>query len=662
MTGAMGASSPAAGGAPTRRPSVVTVSSGPGQVTGGDVLVRVSGTTRPRITIDGARAAAEPRGHDRWLVSGLRLGRNRIVVAAGDEQATLVVTNHPRSGPVFSGPHLPLLCTETSPSAEARAAATCAAEPVVEYVYRSTTTNRFEPLDDPRAPPAPAATLVLDGHEVPYVVRVERGVLNRSPYSTAVLADGWNRRLVYQFGGGCGTAYSQGSSLGTDVLDDALLSRGYATATANFNTFQTSCNDVLSAETAMMVKERFTETVGPPRFTIGSGVSGGAIQQLLIAQNYPGILDALSPVLPFPDQLTTAAGVSDCGLLERFWASPDADGWTEAQRVAVNGHASPVTCPFWVSSFLGNIVPGQGCDPAIPAAQIWSRENRDGIRCTLQDYNRNELGVNTATGYARRPLDNVGVQYGLEALEDGTITVEQFLTLNAHIGGYDINGVPVARREAATRRAVRRAYSTGRVLGDSPALDDLPIIMVNLYSDPFGDIHDRFRLFSIRARLTADEDRGNITIWTRGSDGDAVAAAEGAAFSPVETTVLLDEWLTSGERPAPAVDNCVDTQGEVIRGDDVYEAGPCKELFPVHGDPRIAAGAPITNDVIKCRRVPVRADAYGVDLRPEQLRRLRGIFPMGVCDWTKRGVGQVPTTRTWIDYGRPPFAPRPAES
>src|SRR5678816_2367188 len=41
-----------------------------------------------------------------------------------------------------------------------------------------------------------------------------------------------------------------------------------------------------------------------------------------------------------------------------------------------------------------------------------------------------------ATGYARSPWDNVGVQYGLQALHDGKITPAQFLDLNANVGSW----------------------------------------------------------------------------------------------------------------------------------------------------------------------------------------------------------------------------------
>jgi hypothetical protein len=631
-------------------------------VTGGDVLVAVRNLpadAQPTFSVGGRTSAASRVGPD-YLVGGLRNGRNVVTVRAGGRRATLGVVNHPISGPVFSGPHLPLLCTAAAmPATSASPGATCDAATTVEYRYRSTTTNRFAPLADPSAPPADTATVTVDGRTVPYVVRLERGVINRSPYSVANVVDLWNRRLVYEFGGGCGTSYSQGSPLGTDVLDDGMLSHGYAVATANFNTFQTSCNPTLAAETTMMVKEQVSKTLGPPRFTIGSGPSGGAIQQLMMAQNYPGILDAASPVIPFPDAISIAPGVSDCGLLESFYASPAGQGWTEAQRIAVNGHRTLGTCQYWIRSFLATIRPSEGCDARIPASEIYSAANPAGIRCTLQDLNRNVFGIDPTTGFARRPLDNTGVQYGLEALRAGTITTDQFLDLNQQIGGYDINGVIVPQREQARPQDVRRAYATGQVLSGGGTIRSMPIITVNLYSDPFGDIHDRFRLFTIRERLRGADGRidTNETIWTRASNGDLAQAVTGTAFDPAGIVAILDRWVTTGKRPAEAVDNCTDADGRVVAGMQVYrQPGPCRDLYPVYGDPRTAAGAPIVNDRLKCRLVPIRPASYPGGLSDAQFERLRKIFPDGVCDWKARGVGQVPMAATWIDYTQGPFA------
>jgi hypothetical protein len=81
----------------------------------------------------------------------------------------------------------------------------------------------------------------------------------------------------------------------TSALQDIPLSLGFAVAFGTRNTLGTGSDDVVSAETLLMIKERFIEQYGLPKFTIGSGGSGGAIQQHLIAYNYPGLLDALTP-------------------------------------------------------------------------------------------------------------------------------------------------------------------------------------------------------------------------------------------------------------------------------------------------------------------------------------------------------------------------------
>ncbi|MBF8185634.1 hypothetical protein ITP53_07760 [Nonomuraea sp. K274] len=39
---------------------------------------------------------------------------------------------------------------------------------------------------------------------------------------------------------------------------------------------------------------------------------------------------------------------------------------------------------------------------------------------------------------------------------------------------------------------------------------------------------------------------------------------------------------------------------------------------------------------------------YSVTFSPAERRRLLEIFPSGVCDWTKPGVGQRPLRGTWL--------------
>ncbi len=216
---------------------------------------------------------------------------------------------------------------------------------------------------------------------------------------------GWNGRLVVRFGGGCGATFSQGED-GSGALDPELLADGYAVVTSTLTTFQTACNDVVSAETVMVAKEHFSEAYGLPRFTIGAGGSGGAIQQLLIAQNYPGLLDAVAPVIPFPDALSIAGGVADCGLLGRWFGDPAGSARSRAdQRLAVTGFASPVHL-CGVAGHLpaqhrpvGGVRRGPG-----RAGQVYDPvTNPRGARCTLQDSNVNLLGTDRRDGVRAEP-------------------------------------------------------------------------------------------------------------------------------------------------------------------------------------------------------------------------------------------------------------------
>ncbi len=296
-----------------------TLSTRADAVTGGDVLLRVGGDLvdppdpgEATLTVDGevaellAQEVAAP-GTQVGLLEGLSDGDHLIEYTVGGETAALAVTNHPIAGPVFAGPHLePWICHTEDAGLGAPRDEDCT-------VDVQTTTETVAPVDGPEIE-----------------VTIERGVIDRGIYTLWMPADAtdWNGRLVYRFGGGCGTTYGQGFDLGSGV-DADLLSRGYALATNTLDTFQTICNPMVSAEAALMTRERFVESYGVPEFTIGDGGSGGAIQQLLIAQNQPGLLDALSPAAPFPDALSISPGVSDCRLLVDYYGTPSGRTLTE---------------------------------------------------------------------------------------------------------------------------------------------------------------------------------------------------------------------------------------------------------------------------------------------------------------------------------------------
>ena len=58
----------------------------------------------------------------------------------------------------------------------------------------------------------------------------------------------------------------------------------------------------------------------------------------------------------------------------------------------------------------------------------------------------------------------------------------------------------------------------------------------------------------------------------------------------------------------------------------------------------------MTNDVLKCQLKPVKAADYKVKLSTDQLSKLKSIFPTGVCDYARKGVGQVGLKGTYQKY------------
>src|SRR4051812_48394494 len=86
---------------------VETVSTRPEMVTGGDVLVRVSGVNHAKVTVDGRDVSRAFRAGDGGLiglVDGLSAGEHQLTATSGGDTARLKLTNHPITGPVFSGP------------------------------------------------------------------------------------------------------------------------------------------------------------------------------------------------------------------------------------------------------------------------------------------------------------------------------------------------------------------------------------------------------------------------------------------------------------------------------------------------------------------------------------------------------------------------------
>ncbi len=104
-------------------------------------------------------------------------------------------------------------------------------------------------------------------------------------------------------------------------------------------------------------------------------------------------------------------------------------------------------------------------------------------------------------------------------------------------------------------------------------------------------------------------------------------------------------------KPPEVADACWTQTGEKIVEPASYTGGGrCNQLYPPHADPRIAAGAPLADDILKCALKPIDPRDYKKELTPAQLSRLKTIFPGGVCNYNRPGVGQRLPTGTWKRY------------
>ncbi|MGP9536967.1 DUF6351 family protein [Brachybacterium sp. AOP43-C2-M15] len=681
-----------------------TVSSAPDLVTGGDALVEISSShgfphRRVEVTLDGtdvseAFAWDEEREVLVGLVEDMEPGEHLLEAglpgaARGDAQLTLV--NHPDEGPLLSGPHQEPFYCETEdfviPGLEESLGEpldeNCSIEDRVDHVYYTSEGEWAAfPEDAEEYPSDLARTTIDDGTEVPFIVRLAHGTANRGIFQLASLHDplteapvtpvdrpaGWNGRLVYTLGGGCTEGwYRQGPGTG-GVLDPNVLGQGYAMASSSLNVFGNNCNDLLTSETAQMTKEEFLETYGRDDLTIGLGCSGGAYQAHQAADNYPGIFDGIIVGCSFPEVgFGTIDMITDARLLENFFEQDAAAGWTEEQKRSVTGFENLATMHN-VSPGALRIDPRAFCPEVLPEAERYHPEtNPGGVRCDVYDHTATIYGTDPETGFALRPLDNVGIQYGLAALADGTLDVEQFLDLNEGIGGYDHDADFRPERSVADLPAVEAAHRTGRLTEGGQGLASTPIIDYRAYADDLedGDIHVRYHTSSMRERL-------------REANGDVVNHVSlledfrHGLFSTDSPLLLhaleqMDAWLTALEpsddpaqrptleeigaaRPAELVDGCM-TRGEdpefLPMELDRDPDSACEQLYPSASFPREVAGESVRADVIACTTAePVRED-YPAEFTDEQWHRLREIFADGVCDYSRPGRGHVEHAGIW---------------
>jgi hypothetical protein len=699
--------------APPPEPAAVqlsSVSSPQGMASAGDTLVKVAlaegGAPEGVLVrlngqdVTSAFRQAEGESFLLGLLTGLKEGENLIeaVDAANQDKVrgSMKIENYSKQGPILYAPQeQPFVCQTHEfriwPGGPTLTEApnndpSCAVETRVDWVYHDATQTGsavWRPYD-PANPPAQVETIQkADGTQAPYIVRLETGVINRGIYQIAVVADpateqnptpfeppaAWNKKLFYPFGQSCGGGwYVQGTAMGSvggstssangsagdfNVLADLPLSRGFAVANSTLNYLGQNCNHIISAETMMMVKERVIEAYGPVLYTMGWGSSGSTIQQSMVADVYPGLVDGIVTMAGFPDfssptspegrlfynyQLNnTKTGTTQNATIANLPNTPydptydnataakrAADEtllpWTNGEIAAASGystyHSVRQIASFWAgrldtvlrkpnagdrdnvmsgpsnSSLFKSVIPDEWkYSPvnAVPDAPIGTTAeiggpapvvtplppNPTGIRPTAAEHNKNILGIDPATGFARGYFANVGVQYGLNALNSGQITMDQFIDLNRRIGGMDIEGNLTAERSQPDPIGLRNAYRSGMVMYGGGGLASTAILNLDLANNEAtgaGDLHLKFFHYMFRARLAAaNGHHDNHVMWNGVADVAAFnqdpnanpatpVQAPRPAFTGrrniamVSALEAMDEWLTAvaGDRSADA--------------------------------------------------------------------------------------------------------------
>lgn len=419
---------------------------------------------------------------------------------------------------------------------------------------------------------------------------------------------------------------------------------------------QNNLNDVLTAETVMMLKEHFIESYGPVRQTTSSGESGGSAMQRLVAANYPGLLDGMMPLWSIPDAWSIISQEAiECPLIHRYFTETSPQLWGDINdRRAVLGMGG-ASCEYWdVGEILGYSAdifdPRVGCATTFQDRLLGAREpewvydpqeNPAGVRCAVQDIQAPVFGYRTSDGFANRPVDNVGVQYGLLPLVRGDITSEQFVDLNAKVGGRDIDFNWTIGRSKADVEGLRNAYLSGRI-PDYRQLAGVPMIEVR--SGVNEEVHQSVHGKMARARLiAANGHAGNQVMWEAASPIPRYET-EPEVFTAAFT--LLDQWVTAvkADASADSLETKVLRNKPLEAKDACWVAGKpdvCGDSLPAYSLPRMVAGGPLSGDVLKCQLRPIDWNDYPVEFTDAQKDLLKSAFPDGVCDWTKPEIGRA---------------------
>ena len=715
-SGGVSAPAPEGSEVPRGDATIKVLSNRPDLLSGGDVLLEVRLATAEakdqlilRRNGEDVTSGLEADPNDPLrllvLVDGLSVGENTLSANIGN---SLTVINHPAGGPVFTGPHIqPWQCQDGAVDE------LCHQPVEYRWLYKSNNSSQpgLQPYD-PENPPNDVAMTTTDGGEsLPFIVRQEIGYQARDQYviftlhkldeawTPALPQSQWNRRLLVTHGGNCRANYDTSSARTDDyagtIPGNPAIEQSYITAlslgwsvlsTAQLNLGH-NCNLSYQAESLMMAKERFVEQYGELRYTVGTGCSGGAITQNMIANAYPGLYQGLLTTCTYPDVMSTATQFADYHMLLRYFRtstesvqnpqSPDQlfvarDGtsYTVNQQNEIYGHVNGIVNASLADTalFAEAVQPASECGGVSAEERFHQTDNPTGVRCDVLTFMENMIGererfpaedprdrwsqLEKDLGYAFAgfPLGNEGVQYGLIPLREGLITPAQFVALNTGIGGLDPSLNVTTERLKADYPALPNAYRTG-ILNTIVNMDTVPII--NMTGPDPGAAHDSVHGYWVRWRLEREfGHRDNFVHW-----GGPTALIGDPNFMN-ESLLAMAEWLDAIEsdtsdtplaqkvianKPATVQDRCGDAEGEMCS----------EEAMMVYGTPRTQAGDDRFGDQVQCQLRPFsRNDDYGLGnlvWQEADWQRLEQTFATGVCDWSKRPQAWQPTI-TWLKY------------
>ncbi|MEJ5988787.1 DUF6351 family protein [Ramlibacter sp. PS3R-8] len=714
-------------------------------VSGGDAMIEV---TAPPGTINSGVLKITRNGTDvtsafaetgkrtvQGLVTGLVNGDNVIeATVRGGPGARLVVTNAPRQGPVLSGAHItPFYCATPVPvpgvgNTPTTLASGLSGDPdphcniptETKLYYRTTaaagTCSTSLPTATPPAnscwqpytPATPAASIATtttdNGQTVPFIVRLERGTMNRGIYDLAVLYNPaqpwdpvapqaqWNGKVYYTFGASTGQPRRQARPATNWASQEEQLKRGFLIVSNSMTDSSRNSNRVLMSETTMMMKEHIADTYGEIKYTLGNGCSGGSINSNMNASISPGLLDGVITTCTYPDSETTSMEVGDCVLLIDAYVKPPMSAlWTgltpaqvNAKKAAINGHVDPSACHGWFNAFGNNGragiftprlvgangipfnsgAPTNNCE--LPNSAVYNPADPVNTahlpRCNAWSWAESIWGKAGSGPAANDTRDNEGVQYGLKALKDHVITAEEFVTLNELVGGIDRDSTARAARSTGDTVALETAYRAG-IVASGKQLAKTAIIDMRGWDDsnitfpttgPSSiPIHHQWFSFAVRDRIQRDYgDYGNQALWRFARTGLSPTAAVALdAFNQMDqwlnalvadTSTLSVEQKVRATRPDGTKDFCL-LSNDTTQASKVYDQAACDAdpFLKPSLSPRQVAGGPRAEDVLKCQLKPLAAADYGdVVFSATQWSRLNALFSTGVCDWSRPGVGQ----------------------